>query len=104
MGIQDHNENVVKAQEAMSDEKLEGLADQVRALFEEYDEKDREWDAAKVAVETATIARSAVVEKIAKLIAPRKKLMRNGQALTLVVRGNTFFWRGLGKEKDVFEV
>lgn len=88
----------------MSDENGSDMITQVRELFTQYDLRDAAVEHAKAELDKALQVRSEVVKQIGEMIAPAKRITRNGKELTLVVRGNTYFWRGKGKPGDTFEV
>ena len=77
---------------------------ELQELFAQYDAADAAWEQRKVELDQATRARSEVVKQIALAIAPKKKLLRQGRELTVVVRGETFFFRGAKSSTDVVEV
>lgn len=76
---------------------------ELKELFAQYDQADAHWEDKKVELEKAAQERSEVVKQIALAIAPKKKLSRNNRELTIVVRGETYFFRG-GKSTDVVVV
>jgi hypothetical protein len=76
----------------------------LRDLFTLYDAKEAQLIEAKLAVEAALKERSEVVNQIAKLIAPKKKVLRHGKELTICFRGETTFFRGAGKNSEPVEV
>lgn len=76
----------------------------LKEMFVEYDRLDVIVDEAKAALEKATVARSQSVKEIATAISPKKKLLRNGRELTLVTRGETYFFRGSKNMDDLVEV
>ena len=76
----------------------------LKTMFAEYDLLDQSVNKAKDALEKALVARSKSVKTIAVAIAPKKKLLRNGRELTLVVRGNTYYFRGSKSTDDLVEV
>lgn len=69
----------------------------LKELFVEYDKRDKKWNDLKEELEEAVRQRSAVVKQIAESVAPKKKVVRNGATLTIVVRGETYFFRGAAK-------
>lgn len=76
----------------------------LKEKFVVYDAADLAWHNAKKALEEATIVRSNAVKAIADEIAPRKKLLRNGCELTIVVRGETAFFRSSSNKSNLVEV
>jgi len=72
----------------------------LKELFAEYDNMDDKVSQAKQALEEVLKARSDVVRKIGTEIAPKKKLTRGGRELTIVVRGETHFFRGAKSDDD----
>lgn len=76
----------------------------LKEKFVVYDAADLAWREAKKALEAATVVRSNAVKAIAEEIAPKKKLLREGCELTIVVRGETYFFRGKSDKSDLVEV
>jgi cell division protein FtsB len=77
---------------------------ELKELFSQYDQADAHWEIKKAELEKATRERSEVVKQIALAIDPKKKLLRAGRELTVVVRGETYFFRGAKSSSDVVEV
>lgn len=74
------------------------------ALFSQYEEKDTAVAECKRAAVTAEKTRSDVVRSILEANGGKKKIRRNGQELTIVIRGETHFFRGSKQSDDVTEV
>ena len=88
-----------------TDEETAEKRTKLSELFAQYDEADLEVENCKSALETATVARSEVVRKMANVIAPQKRLRRNGRELSVVQRDDTFFLRGVKERpKDMIDI
>ena len=67
-------------------------------LMGSFDAANAEWKAKKAEVETAYRKQSDIVENVAKLLGTQKKFRYKGMELTIVIKGNTYFFRGLPKD------
>ena len=78
----------------------------LQELFVEYDQADRAWEEKKKELEEATRLRSNAVKAIAESpeLKGKKKITRHGATLTIVVRGDTYFFRGKPSADDAVEV
>ena len=76
----------------------------LKELCIEYDAANARVDECKKALVEAEQARSEIVKRIASEIAPKKKFIRAGKEVTIVARGNTFFFRGSKSESGLVEV
>lgn len=76
----------------------------LKELCETYDQKNETVEVKKKELELALAARSEVVHKIASLVAPKKKFIRAGKELTIVIRGETAFFRGSKQESGLVEI
>jgi hypothetical protein len=85
---------------ALSDEQSATKRAEITELFTEYDAADLEVENRKNALEAAISTRSDVVRKIGNVIAPLKRVSRNGKQLTVVQRGDHFFIRGQKDESE----
>lgn len=65
----------------------------LKELCTRYDEADAVVAAKQAEVEAAIKARSEAVKAIGEAIAPAKKFVRAGQQITVVTRGDLFFFR-----------
>lgn len=77
---------------------------QLVALLAQYDQKNSAVAECKLAAVKAEFDRSKVVQAILDANGGKKKLRRNGQELTIVVRGDTFFFRSSKDSSDITEV
>jgi hypothetical protein len=77
---------------------------QIKDLFVEYEKRKETLIQKKKEVDAALNARSEVVNKIAALIAPKKKLTYKGKDLTVVQRGDTVFFRGLSDDSNEIKI
>lgn len=78
--------------------------DYLKTLLSQYEEKEGILSEKKREVEEALSERSKVVALIASTIAPAKRFNYKGAVVTIVVRGDTFFFRGLGKEGEMVKI
>jgi hypothetical protein len=76
----------------------------LKDLCVQYDAADAEVSERKAALEQALQARSAIVKAISGEIAPKKKFIRGGKEITIVARGDTFFFRGSKSETGLVEI
>jgi len=78
----------------------------LQELFVEYDKADAEWEQKKTELEEATRVRSDKVKAIAESpeLKGKKKITRKGATLTIVARGDTYFFRGKPSADDAVEV
>jgi hypothetical protein len=82
----------------------------ISELFAAYDSADEVVVQAKAAKEAAERVRSDACKAIALAIAPKKKVLRAGRELTVVVRDNksegftTYFFRGAKSGDDAVVV
>ena len=76
----------------------------LKELCLDYDKATAEVEAKKAELDVALQARSKIVEAISKEIAPKKKFLRAGKEITIVIRGDTFFFRGSKQESGLVEV
>ena len=68
----------------------------INNLYAAFIETDALWEERKRQVEESYSLRSDAVKAIAQAIAPSKKFVHNGKELTVVVRGDSWFLRGVG--------
>lgn len=66
----------------------------LKELFAQYDAANQEVQEAKAHVVTCEYERSAIVKQIAEAIAPKKKITRGGKEMTIISRGETYYFRG----------
>ena len=76
----------------------------LQELMAYYDETNTAWEEKKAELEQAARRRSEVVKQIAEAIAPKKRVIRHGRELTVVQRGETYFFKGNSKSSDAVEV
>ena len=76
----------------------------IKDLITNYDLATHVVDEKKADLEKAVKERSDVVRLIAAEIAPKKKFLRSGKEVTIVVRGETFFLRGSKSEEGLVDV
>lgn len=76
----------------------------VKELCSEYDRADLDVSDKKSALENSLKTRSDIVKNIAVSIAPKKKFIRAGREVTIVQRGETFFFRGSKGEGGLLEI
>lgn len=76
----------------------------LKDLCVEYDAANSKVDECKAALVQAEKDRSEIVKRIASEIAPKKKFIRAGKEITIVVRGSTYFFRGSKGESGLVEV
>lgn len=81
----------------------------ISELFKDYDKANAEWQAAKKLVEETYAKRSETIKLIFLANDSKKHLKRRTptgsvQQLTIVRRGETFFFRGEDSESEVIEL
>jgi uncharacterized protein YacL (UPF0231 family) len=82
------------------------IKDELTKLMSSFDEANTEWKNKKKEVEVAYRKQSDIVEAVAKALGSTKKFKWKGMELTIVIKGGTFFFRGLPKDttEDMLEI
>lgn len=76
----------------------------LKELCGQYDVADSEVETQKRILDEAIRKRSDIVKSIAGVLAPKKKFIKGGKEITIVVRGETYFFRGSKQDSGLVEV
>ena len=76
----------------------------LKEKFAAYKECDARVETLKAQLDKALKEKSEFVKAIAIEIAPKKRIIHGGKELTVVVRGDTYFFKGEGKAADAVEI
>lgn len=78
--------------------------DKLMQLFSQYEGNDSKVDECKREMDRAIKDRSDTVELILAANNGKKKIRRNGKEMSIVVRGNTHFFRGAKDNEDITDL